>query len=135
MSPLRGDFDYILPLRTFGFEPSVRRGILEVIIMTFSERMKDLLEQGWTASKEFAIKAGEKAQDLGERGILMWDIKQLENQAQKLISRLGGEAYVAFTERSQTTIDKGALEFRIILDEIALIKDQIEKKEFELKNR
>jgi hypothetical protein len=103
--------------------------------MTFSERMKDLLEQGWSASKEFAIKAGAKAQDLGERGLLMWDIKQLENQAQKLLSRMGNEAYIAFTDRNQTTIDREAVEFRTILDELANIKVQIEKKEYELKNR
>ena len=103
--------------------------------MTFSQRMKELLEQGWNASKEFAIKASEKAQDLGERGILMWDIKQLENQAQKLISRLGSEAYVAFTERGNSTIDKDAVEFRIILEELTQIREQIEKKEYDLKNR
>jgi len=103
--------------------------------MTFSERMKEVLEQGWTASKDFAMKAGEKAQDLGERGILMWDIKQLENQAQKLISRLGNETYIAFTEHNQTTIERDAIEFRTILEEIAIIKDQIEKKDSDLKNR
>ena len=103
--------------------------------MTFSERMKNILEQGWAASKEFAIKAGEKAQDLGERGILMWDIKQLENQAQKLITRLGSEAYIAFTERDQATIDRESIEFRSILEELALIRDQIDKKDAELKNR
>jgi len=103
--------------------------------MTFSERMKDLLDQGWSASKEFAIKAGAKAQDLGERGLLMWDIKQLENQAQKLLSRMGNEAYIAFTDKDQTTIDREAVEFRTILDELANIKVQIEKKEYELKNR
>jgi len=103
--------------------------------MTFSERMKDLLEQGWSASKEFAVKAGAKAQDLGERGLLMWDIKQLENQAQKLISRMGNEAYIAFTEHNQASIEREAVEFRTILDELAVIKEQIEKKEYELKNR
>ena len=59
--------------------------------MTFSERMKDLWDQGVAASKEFAIKAGAKAQDLGERGILMLEIKQLEGQAEKLIARIGNE--------------------------------------------
>jgi hypothetical protein len=103
--------------------------------MTFSERMKDLLEQGWTASKEFAIKAGAKAQDLGERGLLMWDIKQLENQAQKLLTRMGNEAYIAFTDRDQTVIEREAVEFKTILDELASIREQIEKKEYELKNR
>jgi len=103
--------------------------------MTFNERMKDLLEQGWTASKEFAVKAGAKAQDLGERGLLMWDIKQLENQAQRLLARMGNAAYIAFTDRDQTTIERENAEFKSILDEIAVIKEQIEKKEFELKNR
>ena len=103
--------------------------------MTFSERMKDLFEQGWAASKDFAVKAGEKAQDLGERGILMWDIKQLESQAQKLISKLGNEAYSAFTEHNQTAIERDAVEFRTILEEIAVIKEQIEKKDVDLKAR
>jgi len=103
--------------------------------MTFSERMKELFEQGWAASKEFALKAGEKAQDLGEKGILMWDIKQLEGQASKLISRLGNEAFIAFSERNQETIDRNTIEFRTILDEIKNLKDQIEKKDFELKNK
>ena len=103
--------------------------------MTFSERMKEILEQGLAVSKEFATKAGEKAQDLGERGMLMWDIKQLENQAQKMLTRLGNEAYVAFSDKNQATIERDAVEFSTILDEIALIREQIEKKENELKNR
>ena len=103
--------------------------------MTFSERMKEMLEQGWAVSKEFAVKAGGKAQDLGERGMLMWDIKQLENQAQKCLTRLGNEAFIAFTDRGQQTVDRDSAEFKTLLDELGNIKDQIEKKEFELKNR
>jgi len=103
--------------------------------MTFSERMKDLLEQGWSASKEFAVKAGAKAQDLGERGILMLDIKQMESQAQKLLTRLGNEAFIAFTEQNKSAIERDNVVFRTILDELFLIKDQIEKKENELKSR
>ena len=103
--------------------------------MTFNERMKEMLEQGWAVSKEFAAKAGEKAQDLGERGMLMWDIKQLENQAQKCLTRLGNEAFIAFIDRGLQSIDRDTAEFRIILDELTSIKDKIEKKEYELKNR
>jgi len=103
--------------------------------MTFSERMKELLEQSWDATKEFAIKAGAKAQDLGERGLLMWDIKQLENKAQKQIARLGNEAYITFTDKDQAVLARETAEIKVILDELANIKDQIEKKEFELKNR
>ncbi|MDR3146710.1 MAG: hypothetical protein LBU21_10565, partial [Treponema sp.] len=86
--------------------------------MTFSERMRDLLDQGTQVSKDLVSKAGEKAQDwgekglraskdlvskagakaqdLGERGVLMLEIRQMEAQAQKLIGRLGTEVYKAF---------------------------------------
>ena len=103
--------------------------------MTFSERMKEMLEQGLAVSKDLAAKAGAKAQDLSERGILMWDIKQLENQAQKLLTRLGNEAFIAFTEHDQGSIDRDAVEFKTILDEIVVVRDAIEKKEIELKER
>ncbi|MDR0442246.1 MAG: hypothetical protein LBH44_02430 [Treponema sp.] len=103
--------------------------------MSFSDRMKDLLDQGWAVSKEFAAKAGAKAQDLGERGILMLEIKQLDGQAQKLLGRMGNEAYVAFVERDQSSIDRDTPEIKAILQELAIIRETIEKKEIELKNR
>ncbi|WP_461247653.1 hypothetical protein [Treponema sp. R6D11] len=103
--------------------------------MTFGERMNELMEQGLAASKEFAIKASAKAQDLGERGILLLEIKQLEMQAQKLITRMGNDAYIAFTERDQSTIDREQAEFKITLKDIAAIRDTIEKKEKELRER
>ena len=103
--------------------------------MTFSERMKELVDQGLSASKDFAVKAGAKAQDMGERGILMLEIKQLESQAQKALARLGNEAYRSFTERGEDTISRDAPEFKVILDELAVIREAIDKKDSDLKNR
>jgi len=103
--------------------------------MTFSERMKELIDQGMAASKEFAIKAGAKAQDLGERGILMLEVKQLEGQAQKLMGRLGNETYKAFAEQGKDSIEKDLPEVKSLLDDIAGVREKIEGKETELKNR
>jgi uncharacterized protein YqcC (DUF446 family) len=103
--------------------------------MTFSERMKELLDQGVAASKEFAVKAGAKAQELGERGILLLEIKQLEGQAQKLMGRLGNEAYQAFAERNQDSLAKNAPEVEAILADIAKVREAIEQKETELRNK
>jgi hypothetical protein len=103
--------------------------------MTFSERMKELLDQGVAASKELAIKAGAKAQDLGERGILMLEIKQLEGQAQKFLGRLGNEAYKAFAERDQDALEKGTPEVTALLADIAKVREAIEQKETDLRNR
>ena len=103
--------------------------------MTFSERMKDMLDQGMTASKEFALKAGAKAQDMGERGILMLEIKQLENHAQKLLTRLGNEVYSAFAERNQDSLNNDAAEVAGIIADITKVRDSIDQKEKELRNR
>jgi DnaJ-class molecular chaperone len=101
--------------------------------MTFGERMKDLLNQGVTASKDFAVKAGTKAQELGEIGVLMLEIKQLEGQAQKLIARLGAEVYESFAERGQDIVSKSDAPVSAMLAGIARIKETIEGKEAELK--
>ena len=103
--------------------------------MAFIDRMKELLEQGVTASKEFAVKAGANAQDLGERGVMMVEIRQLEGQAQKLIGRLGAEAYQAFTERGETSISAENAPIKALLADIAKAREAIESKEAELESR
>jgi len=100
--------------------------------MTFSERMKEMLDQGVAASKELAVKAGAKAQDLGERGVLIVEIKQLESQAQKLIGRLGAEAYQTFTERGEETLSRDSAAVKALLADIAGIRESIERKEGDL---
>jgi hypothetical protein len=97
--------------------------------------MKELLDQGVAASKELALKAGAKAQELGERGMLMLEIKQLEGQAQKLIGQLGNETYKAFAEKNQKTLKKDAPEVSAIMADIARIRESIEQKETELRNK
>ena len=103
--------------------------------MTFVERMRELLDQGVAVSKEFAVKAGAKAQDLGERGVLMLEIRQLESQAQKLIGQLGAEAYQTFTEKGEQTLSAESDTVKPILTEIAAARQSIEQKDAELKSR
>ena len=103
--------------------------------MAFIERMRELVDQGVAVSKNFAGKAGAKAQDLGERGVMMIEVRQLESQAQKLIGRLGAETYNAFVERGEETLSKNSSPIEAILSEIAVARESIEKKETELKSR
>ncbi|MDR1863184.1 MAG: hypothetical protein LBQ67_04600 [Treponema sp.] len=125
--------------------------------MNFSERMKKLMDQGLAASKDLAVRAGEKAQDLGEkgyeaskklavragakaqelgeRGVLALEIRQLESRAQKLIGRLGNEAYAAFVERKVKTLSADTVAVNTILTELDQVRQSIEEKEAELKSR
>jgi hypothetical protein len=96
--------------------------------------MLELLDQGIAATKDFALRAGAVAQDLGERGVLMVDIKQLEMKAEKLLARLGNETYLAFAERNQESINKDAPEISVIIAELVKLRDAIDQKEAELRN-
>jgi hypothetical protein len=130
---------------------------IEEIKMAFSDRIKELLDQGvsvsrdlaakagekaqdWSergyqASKEFVVKAGAKAQDLGERGVLALEIKQLEGQARKLTGRLGAEVYHAFVEKGAKTISVDTPTVKTLLAELASVREAIEKRESELQSR
>ena len=100
--------------------------------MTFGEKMKEILEQGAAVTKEFAVKAGAKAQDLGERGVLLVEIKQLESQVVKLIGRIGAEVYQSFAERWETSISSENIVIKDLLSQIAAAKEKIEQKESEI---
>jgi len=99
--------------------------------MSFSERMKELIDRGLVASRDFAKKAGEKAKELGEKGLLKIDIAQLESQAEKLIAKLGAEVYASMVDRNVETVSRDTAAISSILKEIEGLRATIEKKEKE----
>ena len=123
--------------------------------MGFSETLKELLDQGLATSKEIAAKAGTKAQDLGAKGLkasgeiaskagaklqelgeksaLSVEIKTLEGQTKKLISLLGAEVYRLSVEGK--TVSNKKPEIKKILDQISSVREAMEQKEAELKER
>jgi hypothetical protein len=125
--------------------------------MAFSDKMKDFFETGAQVSKDFVSKAGAKAQDLGEKSyhasrdflqkagakaqdlgettVLKMELKQLEGQAQKLIGRLGAEVYSALVEHESPVISAETPALKVILAEIASVKEAIEKREQDLQDR
>jgi hypothetical protein len=125
--------------------------------MAFSDRLKELLDQGAQISKDFLSKAGEKAQDwgekgyaaskklvskagakaqnLGEQGVLLLEIKQLEGQARKLVGRLGTETYRAFAEKGAKSVTVDTPAVKTLLAELAKVREVLEQKESELREK
>lgn len=101
--------------------------------MTFLERLRGYVDQGLLASKNFVSKAGAKAHELGEKGVLKLEITQLESQAQKVAARLGIEVYEALVVREADRVSPDDPVIKGFLAEITAIKSAIEKKEEELK--
>lgn len=97
--------------------------------MDFSEKMRNLVDQGIKASKDLVRQAGDKAQQWGEMGVLKLEIIQLRAQAEKLSARLGAEVYAVLVEKGQKTVGKDSPAIRETIDRIEELKAVIEQKE------
>jgi len=99
--------------------------------MTFAEKMKDMIDKGVAASRDLAKKAGEKAKELGAKGVLKLEIVQLESHAEKLVAKLGAEVYASMVDRNVQTVSRDTAAINSILKEIEGLRTSIEKKEKE----
>ena len=99
--------------------------------MSFWDRMEQMVNQGLESSREIIGKAKEKAKDLGEKGLLRYEISQIERQAEKKFSQLGVAVYEKLVRKEQATVSKEAV--AALLDDIRELKDRLEKLENDLK--
>ncbi|AEJ19203.1 hypothetical protein [Gracilinema caldarium] len=102
--------------------------------MSFGDKLKGYFGKGMETTRDLMAKAGAKAQDLGEKGVLKLEIAQLQGQVQKLLGRLGSEVYTAFVDKGIDTISFSDPEIKALIDQIADLKKSIEKRENELRN-
>jgi hypothetical protein len=97
--------------------------------MTFSEKMRDMMNKGVAASRDIVSKAASQAQTWGEMGVLRVEILQLRSQAEKLTAQLGAEAYAALAERKEPSLSAEAQEVRDLLARIADLDKLVLEKE------
>ena len=97
--------------------------------MDFWDRMKDAMEKGLDGSRDLLGKAKDRAQDLGERGVLRLEIMQLENQAEKLIGKLGTRTYEALVTEQRLQVDRDTQGVAELIGEIDEVRERIREKE------
>jgi hypothetical protein len=100
----------------------------EAVMAEFLDKMKGYINKGVEVSKDALSKAGEKAQDLGEKGILKLEISQLENKAEKEFTSLGKKVYELFIidRQSALSVDDGQISG--IICEITRLKNEVSKR-------
>lgn len=103
--------------------------------MSFSDKIKNIVEQGMAASKDILSKAGEKAKEWGEMGVLKMEIIQLRSQAQKLTSKLGAIVYETLVEKEQHSVTKDSPAIRDTLLQIETLEKQIDDKEEQFRTK
>lgn len=101
--------------------------------MDFWSRMKQALDKGAATSRDLFDKARDKAQELGEIGVLKFEISQLENQAEKLIAKLGARTFEVLVGEAQTTVSRKTAGVKDLIAEIEGLRGQIASKESALK--
>ena len=94
------------------------------------ERMEQLIGQGLQTSREVLDRAKEKAQELGEIGLLRYELSQLEKQAQKLFGSLGMEVFDRLSGRGQATVSREAV--KGLVAELEEVRKKIQQKEGDL---
>jgi len=99
--------------------------------LSFWDRMEEVVNQGLESSREILGKAKGKAKDLGEMGLLRYEIGQLERQAEKKFSQLGAKVYEKLVLKEQATVGKEAV--KEFIDDIQELKDRLERLEQDLK--
>ena len=104
--------------------------------MKLWNRIERVLEQSLETSREVLDKArsgakelGESAKELGEVGVLKFDVLQLERRSAKVLSQLGHEVYEAFGERGRKTLSRDTDGVKELLTELHDIERRIDDKE------
>lgn len=97
--------------------------------MDFWDRFRDTVDKGVESSRGVLGKAQERARDLGEKGVLRFEIMQLESRAEKLTTKLGARAFEVLIKEGQNTVSKKTSGVRELLEELAEIETRIKEKE------
>jgi hypothetical protein len=101
--------------------------------MDFWQRMKSTLDEGVSRSKDLLSRAKERAKEVGERGVLTYEINQLEKQAKEIAGKLGTVVYDLFTDREFDLITADNVDVKPLIDEIHRIRESVEEKEAALR--
>jgi hypothetical protein len=94
------------------------------------DRMEQLIGQGLHTSREVLARAKDKAQELGEVGLLRYELSQLEKQSQKLFGRLGMAVFDRLAVRGQATVSREAV--KELVAELEEVRKKIQQKEGDL---
>jgi hypothetical protein len=101
--------------------------------MGFWERMKDVLDKSLETSKDVLEKARDKAKELGEKGVLKYEIMQLERNAEKKIVLLGTKIYELLVKEEKNSISKSTPGVKELLEELMNLEEKVDEKEEAMK--
>lgn len=97
--------------------------------MDFFERMKQVMSQGVETTRKGMEQAADKARELGEKGVLKYEIMRLEKDVERRFALLGSQVYRLLSQSGQATISGGTPEVKDLVAEVKDLQKKIEDKE------
>ena len=102
--------------------------------MNFFDRMKNVINQGLEMSKDALNVAAEKAKEMGERGVLRYEISKLEKDVEKNLALIGTNVYNLLVKQGKDSVNKDTTEIKQLLDEVKSLEGKITEREKQLED-
>ena len=100
--------------------------------MDFWDRVRTTIDKGLVVSKEALGKAGETARDIGEKGVLKLEIRELENQTKELLKALGSVVYELLEKEGKASVTAKNSEVSVILEKLRTIEAEVAQRELRI---
>jgi hypothetical protein len=97
--------------------------------MSFFDRMRKVMSEGFDTTRDLLGSAAERAKELGEKGVLRYEISRLERDTEKRFAQLGNKIYQLFGEKDQKSVTRDNTEVAALVEEIAELEKRIKDKE------
>jgi len=101
--------------------------------MSFFDRMRKVMSEGFDTTRDLLGSAAERAKELGEKGVLRYEIGRLERETETKFAALGNKIYQLFGEKDQKSVTRENTDVGNLIDEIADLEKRIQDKEEALK--
>jgi hypothetical protein len=99
----------------------------------FWSRVRGAIDKSLEVSRDVFTKARERTTELGERGVLRFELSQLEQQAEQLVAKLGEQTRRLLVDEAKSSVTRRNPAVRDILDEIERVEARIDEKREQLK--
>lgn len=97
--------------------------------MDFWERFRTTVDKGVESSRGVLEKAQERAKDLGEKGVIRFEIMQLESRVEKLTTKLGARTFEALVKEGRNTVSGKTAGVKELIEELSDVEARIKEKE------
>jgi uncharacterized protein YceH (UPF0502 family) len=97
--------------------------------MDFLERMKKTMTQGFETTKKGLEQAADKAREVGEKGVLKYEISRLEKDVERNFALIGSQVYDVLVKKGQNTVSKSTAEVKELLATVEGLEKRIAEKE------